>query len=186
MSTRVRSFAAAAVATAAVVASSLSVMAMATAPASFYDIETKALDGKPGNLAQYKGKVAVVVNVASKCGYTPQYAGLEKLYRELTPKGVVVLGFPSNDFGGQEPGTAEEIATFCKTKYDVTFPLFKKADVNGANAQPLYATLKQASGNQSDISWNFEKFLVDREGKVTRFSPRVTPAELTAEIERAL
>ena len=102
-------------ATAAVVASSLSVMAHATAPASFYDIETKALDGKPGNLAQYKGKVAVVVNVASKCGYTPQYAGLEKLHRDLTPKGVVVLGFPSNDFGGQEPGTAEEIATFCKT-----------------------------------------------------------------------
>src|SRR5205085_12079168 len=121
MSTRPRSILAAAAT--AVVATGLTLMA--AAPASFYDLDTKALDGKPGNLAQYKGKVALVVNVASKCGYTPQYAGLEKLYRELLPKGVVVLGFPSNDFGGQEPGTAEEIATFCKTKYDVSFPLFE-------------------------------------------------------------
>ena len=140
-------FAAAAVATAAVVASSLSVMAMTAAPASFYDLETKALDGKPGNLAQYKGKVAVVVNVASKCGYTPQYAGLEKLHRELTPKGVVVLGFPSNDFGGQEPGTAEEIATFCKTKYDVSFPLFEKGVTKaGPTQSPIYQVPRRRPG----------------------------------------
>ena len=141
MSTRVRSLLAAAAVT-AVAASSLTVMAHSAAPASFYDLETKALDGKPGNLAQYKGKVAVVVNVASKCGYTPQYTGLEKLYREMTPKGVVVLGFPSNDFGGQEPGSAEEIATFCKTTYDVTFPLFEKGVTKaGPTQSPVYQFL---------------------------------------------
>jgi len=146
MSTRVRSFVAAAVTCTAVAVTSLTVMAH-TAPASFYDLETKALDGKPGNLAQYKGKVAVVVNVASKCGYTPQYAGLEKLYREMTPKGVVVLGFPSNDCGGQEPGSAEEIATFCKTKYDVTFPLFEKGVTKaGPTQSPVYQYLG-ATGN---------------------------------------
>ena len=192
MSTRVRSFAAAAVATAAVVASSLSVMAMATAPASFYDIETKALDGKPGNLAQYKGKVAVVVNVASKCGYTPQYAGLEKLYRELTPKGVVVLGFPSNDFGGQEPGTAEEIAEFCSATYGVSFPLTEKVEVNGEGRHPLYAELvdvADAEGYQGDIRWNFEKFLIGPSGDVVaRFNPTVEPEsdEIVQTIEKAL
>ena len=150
MSTRVRSFVAAAVTCTAVAVTSLTVMAH-TAPASFYDLETKALDGKPGNLAQYKGKVAVVVNVASKCGYTPQYAGLEKLYREMTPKGVVVLGFPSNDFGGQEPGTAEEIATFCKTKYDVTFPLFEKGVTKaGPTQSPVYQYLG-ATGKPSRL-----------------------------------
>ena len=153
---------------------------------SIYDLSAKAIDGSEVKFDQFHGKALLVVNVASKCGFTPQYEGLEALYRKYRERGLEVLGFPSNQFGAQEPGTPEQIATFCKTKYDVTFPLFKKADVNGANAQPLYATLKQASGNQSDISWNFEKFLVDREGKVTRFSPRVTPAELTAEIERAL
>ena len=140
LSFRVRSAAAAT----AVALSSLTVMAMpAAAPASFYDIETKALDGKPGNLAQYKGKVALVVNVASKCGHTPQYAGLEKLYREMKPKGVVVLGFPSNDFGGQEPGTAEEIETVCSTTYGVTFPMTEKVEVNGPDRHPLYAELTQ-------------------------------------------
>jgi glutathione peroxidase len=184
LSFRVRSAAAAT----AVALSSLTVMAMpAAAPASFYDIEAKALDGKPGNLAQYKGKVAVVVNVASKCGYTPQYAGLEKLYRDLTPKGVVVLGFPSNDFGGQEPGTAEEIATFCKTKYDVSFPLFEKAVTKaGPTQSPVYQFLG-ATGNLP--GWNFSKYVIDKKGNVVAFFPsKVTPdsPELKAAIDKAL
>ena len=190
MFNRVRTSAAAAVATAAVVASSLSVMAMTAAPAapaSFYDIETKALDGKPANLAQYKGKVAVVVNVASKCGFTPQYTGLEKLHRDLAPKGVVVLGFPSNDFGGQEPGTAEEIATFCRTKYDVSFPLFEKAVTKaGPTQSPVYQFLG-ASGNLP--GWNFSKYVIDKKGKVVAFFPsKVTPdsPELKAAIDKAL
>ncbi len=186
MSTRVRSFVAAAVTCTAVAVTSLTVMAH-TAPASFYDLETKALDGKPGNLAQYKGKVAVVVNVASKCGYTPQYAGLEKLYREMTPKGVVVLGFPSNDFGGQEPGSAEEIATFCKTKYDVTFPLFEKGVTKaGPTQSPVYQYLG-ATGNLP--GWNFSKYVVDKKGQVVAFFPsKVTPdaPELKAAIDKAL
>jgi glutathione peroxidase len=184
LSFRARSAAAAA----AVALSSLTVMAMpAAAPASFYDIETKALDGKPGNLAQFKGKVAVVVNVASKCGFTPQYAGLEKLHRDLTPKGVVVLGFPSNDFGGQEPGTAEEIATFCRTKYDVSFPLFEKVVTKaGAGQSPVYQYLG-ASGNLP--GWNFSKYVIDKKGKVVAFFPsKVTPdsPELKAAIDKAL
>jgi glutathione peroxidase len=186
MSTRVRSFVAAAVTCTAVAVTSLTVMAH-TAPASFYDLETKALDGKPGNLAQYKGKVALVVNVASKCGYTPQYAGLEKLYRELLPKGVVVLGFPSNDFGGQEPGSAEEIATFCKTKYDVTFPLFEKGVTKaGPTQSPVYQYLG-ATGNLP--GWNFSKYVVDKKGQVVAFFPsKVTPdaPELKAAIDKAL
>ena len=186
MSTRVRSFVAAAVTCTAVAVTSLTVMAH-TAPASFYDLETKALDGKPGNLAQYKGKVALVVNVASKCGYTPQYAGLEKLYRELQPKGVVVLGFPSNDFGGQEPGTAEEIATFCKTKYDVSFPLFEKGVTKaGPTQSPVYQYLG-ATGNLP--GWNFSKYVVDKKGQVVAFFPsKVTPdaPELKAAIDKAL
>ena len=186
MSTRVRSFVAAAVTCTAVAVTSLTVMAH-TAPASFYDLETKALDGKPGNLGQYKGKVALVVNVASKCGYTPQYAGLEKLYRELLPKGVVVLGFPSNDFGGQEPGSAEEIATFCKTKYDVTFPLFEQGVTKaGPTQSPVYQYLG-ATGNLP--GWNFSKYVVDKKGQVVAFFPsKVTPdaPELKAAIDKAL
>jgi glutathione peroxidase len=188
MFNRVRS--AAAATAAAVALSSLSVMAMTAAPAlpsSFYDIETKALDGKPGNLAQYKGKVALVVNVASKCGYTPQYAGLEKLHRDLKPKGVVVLGFPSNDFGGQEPGTAEEIATFCKTTYDVSFPLFEKAVTKaGPTQSPIYQYLG-ATGNLP--GWNFSKYVVGKDGQVKAFfGSKVTPdsPELKAAIDKAL
>ncbi len=190
MFNRVRSLSAAAATAAAVAVSSLSVMAMTAAPAlpsSFFDIETKALDGKPGNLAQYKGKVALVVNVASKCGYTPQYAGLEKLYRDLTPKGVVVLGFPSNDFGGQEPGTAEEIATFCKTKYDVSFPLFEKAVTKaGPTQSPIYQFLG-ATGNLP--GWNFSKYVVGKDGQVKAFfGSKVTPdsPELKAALDKAL
>ena len=181
----IRSIVAGAVAATAVAATGLTLMA--SAPASFYDIQTNALDGKPGNLGQFKGKVAVVVNVASKCGYTPQYAGLEKLYRELQPKGVVVLGFPSNDFGGQEPGTAEEIQTFCKTKYEVTFPLFSKGVTKaGPDQSPVYQYLG-ASGNLP--GWNFAKYVVDKKGQVVAFFPsKVTPdaPELRAAIDKAL
>ena len=181
----IRSFFAAAAAATAVAATGLTLMA--SAPASFYDIQTNALDGKPGNLAQYKGKVALVVNVASKCGFTPQYTGLEKLYRELQPKGVVVLGFPSNDFGGQEPGTAQEIATFCKLTYDVTFPMFEKVVTKkGAGQSPVYAFL----GQSGDLpAWNFSKYVVDKNGKVVAFfESAVTPEDpaLRAAIAKAL
>jgi glutathione peroxidase len=154
---------------------------------SFYDLEAKALDGKPGNLAQYKGKVSLVVNVASKCGFTPQYEGLEKLQREIKDKGFNVLGFPSNDFGGQEPGTAQEIATFCKLTYDVTFPMFEKVVTRkGAGQSPVYAFLGE-SGNLP--AWNFSKYVIDRNGKVVAFfESKVTPEEpaLRAAISRAL
>lgn len=157
------------------------------AVSSFYDLTSNALDGKPGNLAQYKGKVSLVVNVASKCGYTPQYEGLEKLQRELKGKGFNVLGFPSNDFGGQEPGTAQEIATFCKLTYDVTFPMFEKlVTKKGAGQSPIYAWLGQ-TGNLP--AWNFSKYLVDKQGKVVAFFPsKVTPEdpELRAAITKAL
>ena len=147
----------------------------------------KDIDGKDYDLSQLKGKVVLFVNVASKCGYTPQYAGLEKLYREMTPKGVVVLGFPSNDFGGQEPGSAEEIATFCKTKYDVTFPLFEKGVTKaGPTQSPVYQYLG-ATGNLP--GWNFSKYVVDKKGQVVAFFPsKVTPdaPELKAAIDKAL
>jgi glutathione peroxidase len=157
------------------------------AVASFYDLETRALDGKPGNLAQYKGKVSLVVNVASKCGFTPQYEGLEKLQREMKGKGFNVLGFPSNDFGGQEPGSAEEIATFCKLTYDVTFPMFEKVVTRkGAEQSPIYAFLG-ASGHLP--AWNFSKYVVDKQGKVVAFFPsEVTPEDpsLRAAIAKAV
>ena len=154
---------------------------------SFYDLDTKSLDGKPGNLAQYKGKVSLVVNVASKCGFTPQYEGLENLQREMKDKGFNVLGFPSNDFGGQEPGTAQEIATFCKLTYDVTFPMFEKVVTKAGSGQsPVYKFLGQ-SGKLP--AWNFAKYLVDKNGKVVAFFPsQVTPEspELRAAISKAL
>ena len=154
---------------------------------SFYDLNTMSLDGKPGNLAQYRGKVSLVVNVASKCGYTPQYEGLEKLQREMKGKGFNVLGFPSNDFGEQEPGTAQEIATFCKLTYDVTFPMFEKVVTKkGPGQSPVY-TFLGASGNLP--AWNFSKYLVDKQGKVVAFfaSP-VTPEDpaLRGAIAKAL
>src|SRR5688500_638246 len=151
---------------------------VATLPAqqanSFYDLTTATLEGKPADLAQYKGKVSLVVNVASKCGYTPQYEGLEKLQRELKGKGFNVLGFPSNDFGGQEPGTAQEIATFCRLTYDVTFPMFEKVVTKqGAEQSPVYTFLGQ-SGNLP--AWNFSKYLIDKQGRVVAFFPsEVTP-----------
>jgi glutathione peroxidase len=154
---------------------------------SFYDLQTTSLDGKPGNLAQYKGKVSLVVNVASKCGYTPQYEGLEKLQREMNGKGFSVLGFPSNDFGGQEPGTAQEIATFCRLTYDVTFPMFEKVVTKkGPGQSPVYTFLGE-SGNLP--AWNFSKYVVDKNGKVVAFFPSaVTPEDpaLRAAISKAL
>jgi glutathione peroxidase len=154
---------------------------------SLYDLKVTTLAGKPADLADYKGKVTLVVNLASQCGYTPQYAGLEKLYRELAPKGVVILGFPSNDFGGQEPGTGEEIGQFCQKNYGVTFPMFAKLVTKaGPDQSPVYAFLGE-SGMLPQ--WNFSKYVVDRDGKVEAFFPsRVTPdaPELRAAIEKAL
>ena len=143
---------------------------------SFYDLKTKTLLGKPGDLAQYRGKVSLVVNVASKCGFTPQYEGLEKLQREMTGKPFNVLGFPSNDFGEQEPGSPQEIATFCKLTYDVTFPMFEKVVTKrGAEQSPIYAFLGQ-SGKLP--AWNFSKYVVDKQGRITAFFPSdVTPAD---------
>jgi glutathione peroxidase len=161
--------------------------AVADPNASFYDLKTSTLDGKPADLGQYRGKVALVVNVASKCGYTPQYAGLEKLHRELGPKGVAVLGFPSNDFGGQEPGTPAEIQEFCRLKYDVTFPLFEKVVTKaGPDQSPVY-TFLGTSGSLP--GWNFGKYVIGRDGKVVGFFPsKVTPEspELRAAIDKAL
>ena len=154
---------------------------------SFYDLQTKTLLGKPGDLAQYRGKVSLVVNVASKCGFTPQYEGLEKLQREMKGKPFNVLGFPSNDFGEQEPGSAQEIATFCKLTYDVTFPMFEKVVTKGgAQQSPIYAFLGQ-SGKLP--AWNFSKYVVDKQGKITAFFPSdVTPDDpkLRGAIAKAL
>ena len=160
---------------------------MTLAQSSFYDLKTTSLDGKPANLAQYRGKVSLVVNVASKCGYTPQYEGLEKLHRELKGQGFNVLGFPSNDFGAQEPGTAQEIADFCRLTYDVTFPMFEKVVTKkGAGQSPVYALLG-GSGNLP--AWNFAKYVIDKQGRVVAFFPSdVTPEDpaLRAAIRKAL
>jgi glutathione peroxidase len=160
---------------------------MAQQPSSFYDLKTQTLLGQPADLAAYRGKVTLVVNTASECGYTPQYDGLEKLHRELSAKGFAVLGFPSNDFGEQEPGTAQEIAEFCRKNYGVTFPMFAKLTTRPGPAQsPIYAFLGK-SGNLP--SWNFAKYLVGKNGNVLAFYPSaVTPesAELRSAIARAL
>jgi glutathione peroxidase len=155
-----------------------------------FDFQATSLGGKPVDLAQYRGKVLLVVNTASKCGFTPQYEGLETLYRELHGRGLEVLGFPCNQFGAQEPGSEQEIVTFCSTNYDVTFPMFAKVDVNGDKAAPLYRHLKQAKpgllGTQA-IKWNFTKFLVDRDGKVVaRYAPNDTPESFDADVAKAL
>ena len=168
-------------------AAALTAAIAAQQPQSFYDLKTKSLDGKPADLAQYKGKVSLVVNVASKCGYTPQYAGLEKLQREMKGKAFNVLGFPSNDFGGQEPGSAEEIATFCRLTYDVTFPMFEKlVTKRGADQSPIYAFL----GTSGKLpAWNFSKYVIDKQGRIAAFFPsEVTPEDpaLRAAIAKAL
>jgi glutathione peroxidase len=154
------------------------------------DIEATTIDGAPKKLGDYAGKVLLIVNVASRCGFTPQYAGLEALYRKFADRGLVVLGFPCNQFGAQEPGSEKEIASFCSTKYDVTFPMFAKIDVNGENAHPLYRLLKHDApgilGSEA-IKWNFTKFLVDREGHVVkRYASTDTPDEIAKDIEGLL
>ena len=157
---------------------------------SVYDFDVTTLDGQPRRLADYRGKTLLIVNVASACGFTPQYAGLEALYRKYRDRGFEVLGFPCNQFGGQEPGSAEDIATFCSTKYDVTFPLFAKIDVNGAKAHPLYEHLKaEAPGalGTKAIKWNFTKFLVNSRGEVVeRYGSSTTPEQIDADVARAL
>ena len=161
---------------------------MPVAQDSLYQLTTKTLEGQPAELRAYAGKVALVVNVASQCGYTPQYAGLEKLYDDLKGRGFVVLGFPSNDFGGQEPGTATEIRQFCSLNYDVSFPLFEKVVTKaGPGQSPVYATLQKQSGELP--SWNFAKYLVGKDGKVVKFyKSGVKPddAGLRKDIEAAL
>lgn len=141
---------------------------------SLWDLEPHTLEGQPAPLSQYEGKVALVVNLASKCGLTPQYAGLQSLYQELSGKGLVVLGFPSNDFMGQEPGSPAEIRSFCDANYKVTFPLFEKVKVKGDDKSPVYSFL--TAGGLEEPTWNFTKYLVGRDGKViARFGPRTTP-----------
>ncbi len=155
---------------------------------SIYDVESKTLEGKAAALSQYRGQVALLVNVASECGYTPQYAGLQQLYERFKAQGFVVLGFPSNDFGKQEPGSAEEIRAFCSSKYRVDFPMFEKVVTkSGPQQSPVYAALGKATGSLPE--WNFGKYLVDRSGKVLKFYPSdVKPedAALVKAIEGAL
>jgi glutathione peroxidase len=174
------------------VALAMGVAARAQTPAkggavsSFYDLKTNTLDGKPADLGVYRGKVSLVVNVASKCGFTPQYDGLEKLQKEMQGKNFNVLGFPSNDFGGQEPGTAAEIQEFCRLTYGVTFPMFEKVVTSGPSQSPVYSFLGK-TGNLP--AWNFAKYVVDKNGKVVAFFPsQVTPEspELRAAISKAL
>lgn len=159
---------------------------------SLYDIPLQTLSGAATSLAEYKGKAVLVVNVASKCGLTPQYEGLENLQKQYASRGFTVLGVPCNQFGGQEPGTAEEIDTFCSMTYGVTFPMLEKLEVNGETRHPLYSELTQtpdADGTAGDVQWNFEKFLVTREGKVAaRFRPQTLPEsdEVVAAIEAQL
>src|ERR1700734_4165331 len=162
------------------------------AATSIYDFTLPSIDGKPAPLASYKGKVVMLVNVASRCGFTPQYTALESTYEKFKDKGFVIVGIPANNFGGQEPGTNAEIKTFCSSKYNVTFPMMSKVSVKGDDTTPLYQYLTDKSANPStggDIQWNFTKFLIGRDGQiVARFEPKVTPdsPEVTAAIEKAL
>ena len=157
---------------------------------TIYDVEVTTIDGERQTLESYRGKVLLIVNVASKCGFTPQYAGLEALYRRYRPQGLEVLGFPCDQFGHQEPGSAQEIKSFCSLTYQVSFPMFAKIEVNGPNTHPLYQILKSAQkgllGSEA-IKWNFTKFLVDRSGRVTeRFAPATKPEALRGAIEALL
>ena len=154
-----------------------------------YDFKAKSLQGQDTNLADFKGQVLLIVNTASKCGFTPQYEGLEKLYKDMHGKGLTVLGFPCNQFGAQEPGSADEIGQFCQANYGVTFPMFAKIDVNGPDAHPLYDYLKHEKSGLfgSRIKWNFTKFLVDRAGKViARYAPTKKPKDLEKPIAKLL
>ncbi len=157
---------------------------------NIYDFNANNLGGAPVDLAQYRGKVLLIVNTASNCGFTPQYKGLEEVYRQFKDKGVEVLGFPCNQFGAQEPGTADEIGAFCEKNYGVTFPLFAKIDVNGNDAHPLFKHLKSAApglmGTEA-IKWNFTKFLVKKDGTVhKRYAPQTAPQELVGDMEKLL
>ena len=155
-----------------------------------FEFQAAALDGKPVDLAHYRGKVLLIVNTASKCGFTPQYEGLELLYRRYLDQGVEVLGFPCNQFGGQEPGLEAEIAAFCEENYGVSFPMFAKVDVNGGKAHPLFQHLKsEAPGvlGTEGIKWNFTKFLVGRDGKVVhRYAPQTKPEDIAEDVDRLL
>src|ERR1700757_236497 len=170
------------------------ILIMATslfAGSGIYDFTLPSIDGKPTPLADYKGKVVLIVNVASQCGYTPQYSALEAIYEKYKDRGFVIVGFPANNFGAQEPGTNEEIKTFCSRKYNVTFPMYAKISVKGSNQAPLYAYLTKETGKgiAGEIQWNFTKFLVDRNGNVVqRFEPAVTPdsTDVTTSIEKQL
>ena len=157
---------------------------------SVYDYSAKTLDGQDRSLADYRGQVLLIVNTASKCGFTPQYEGLEALYRDYKDKGFTVLAFPCNQFGSQEPGNAEEIASFCSLTYDVTFPVLAKIDVNGPSAHPLYAYLKHEQKGvlgTEGIKWNFTKFLIGRDGEVVeRFAPTTKPEDLKLAVEALL
>lgn len=157
---------------------------------SVHDYSAKTIDGKEQKLSDYKGKVMLVVNTASKCGFTPQYKGLEALYRQYKDKGLVVLGFPCDQFGHQEPGDEDEIKNFCSLNYDVSFPMFAKVEVNGANAHPLYQHLKEEKPGMlgsEGIKWNFTKFLVDKSGQVVkRFAPTDKPESLAKDVEKLL
>jgi len=157
--------------------------------ASIYDLEVQAADGTSRSLSDYKGKVLLIVNVASQCGFTPQYAGLEQLHRQWKDRGLVILGFPCNDFGAQEPGTIEEIQQFCSVNYGVTFEVMGKVAILGEDKHPLYRYLTENAEPQGDVKWNFEKFLISRDGEIAgRFSSKVAPEdnELKQSIETLL
>lgn len=155
-----------------------------------YNFDVETIEGKRTNLSQYKGKVLLIVNVASKCGFTSQYDGLEELYKKYNPKGLEILGFPCNQFGQQEPGPEHEIMEFCRLNYGVTFPMFAKIEVNGGNTHPLFEYLKRECNGllgSEGIKWNFTKFLIDSDGKVVkRFAPTTTPIQIEKEIEPLL
>ena len=158
--------------------------------ASIYELNATQLNGAPVALDQFKGKTLLIVNTASKCGFTPQYQALETVYRKFRDRGFEILGFPCNQFGKQEPGDAQEIASFCSTRYDVSFPMFEKIEVNGAGAHPLYRLLKAAApgvlGSEA-IKWNFTKFLVSRDGNIVkRYAPATKPDRIEADIDAAL
>lgn len=155
----------------------------------FYDYKVKSISGEEVSMSEYKGKVVLIVNTASKCGFTKQYEGLEELYEKYKDQGFVILGFPCNQFGAQEPGDNEEIKNFCTSTFSVTFPMMSKIDVNGDDADPLYKFLKKEKGGilGDDIKWNFTKFLIDREGNVVdRFASQKTPKALEKEVEKLL
>lgn len=155
----------------------------------FYDYKVKNISGEDVSMSEYKGKVVLIVNTASKCGFTKQYEGLEELYEKYKDQGFVILGFPCNQFGAQEPGSNEEIKNFCTSTFSVTFPMMSKIDVNGDDADPLYKFLKKEKGGilGDDIKWNFTKFLIDREGNVVdRFASQKTPKALEKEVEKLL